>query len=68
MYSSDYLIKHWNQITKDKDKIMHLFMRSYVEGILDQAVQECIDEYGKELTLECETEFETLKNHGLLEV
>ena len=68
MYSSEYLIEHWNEITNDKDKIMHLLLRSDVEGILDQAINECIDEYGEELTKECEMEFKVLKEYGLMEV
>lgn len=68
MYSSDYLITHWDQITNDKDKIMHLLLRSDVEGILDQAINECIDKYGEELTKECEMEFKVLKEYGLMEV
>lgn len=61
----DYLIKHWNDITCTKDKIIHLLLSSDVQGLYEQAKQECTKEYGEDITMEAILEYEVYKNNGL---
>lgn len=52
--------KHYNDLTKTEDKIIHLFYAGAICGNFDDVFIECIKNFGLEETLEAKNKFDDL--------